>query len=195
MSNKRCSSRCSEYLCCERYLPDRCCECKKLHKYECDLKLDVEKNLLSYKRYTIYTDNVPTYYFDAIYEIVIFNRTCEKIQEVQIQDSLFGGNAYLVNGTTLEVTVKSVNGDLTPIDAVDLCNGNLLKCPSVIEPNSVARIKLVIKGSSPNSDGLYASTLQNTALVTGEVKKCGKCYKIFPVYVKSGNINALNDRA
>lgn len=177
--------------CCEKNsICSQCDPCQpKVNAYD----LFVESNLLDY-RYYYYPDTGSSSYYDIIYEIIIMNRSDEKIKNVQIQDSFFGGAAFLSSpllpNVTVEVVVTSIGGNLVPKNTINISTGQILEKSSYVLPRSSARLILKITISRFSSNGLTNIALQNTILVTST--DCNNV-NILPIYAKSGIVYNNNN--
>ncbi|AYV77506.1 MAG: hypothetical protein Dasosvirus4_27 [Dasosvirus sp.] len=178
-----------------------CGECGKCQELKCCVEgaLCAEKNILS----SIISLVGSIFEFVITYEMILFNKSNCCISNLKILDSLFGtasiSNANLsINTVTVTASSKCGSCNIVPqTDDTKLKQGILLDdSKSSISRCSACSIIVTLRGEF---QGLESSTstkteLQNTALITGNIKKnrCD-CIPILPVYVKSGIINFRNN--
>jgi|LakMenEpi03Aug12_release.lakeMendotaPanAssembly.Ray.scaffolds.fasta_scaffold299957_2 hypothetical protein len=188
-------------------------KCK--HSYHHEEKCDVsaEKNLLNLAYMEEGNTSSPD--VSATYEIVIFNRSNNKITDLSIVDSLLGlqpntgitgpyGGELRPYFTNIRSETCSNTLVLNSFDQIAATRGQLLGPGSFINPKSICSIIVRITGRGflsavdPESNqqvntqkGSISMCIQNTAIISGSVTKsehcgCTKKYSLFPLYVKSG---------
>lgn len=158
-----------------------------------DKSIQLEKTLLHRRQYFTSVNNVAFYRYTHVYEIVVINKSCDKITNVQIKDSLFGGLAFLtdvLNGGAVNnagATVTNFVGTLTPVQPVVFFNDGLLLVPSssYLEPGAISRLVLTVFFDLPEQTTLSISELCNTLVLSGEVTKNNVTTPIIPIYAKS----------
>lgn len=153
------------------------CESLKCSK---DKGLHVEKNLISAR-----LESASDITLELYYEIILLNKSNDKISDIQIVDSFFG-SLNTVGYITATADLTSMTGNLIPLSVIDISNGSLLDNGSYVNPHDIARLvlKIVITRSLLNGPALY-NRVTNSIVVTGK----SKCHKIQPIYVKSEPYN------
>jgi hypothetical protein len=194
------------------------CDSKPLDTKDCENLITAEKNLL----HLSYIGSGTTSRTDvtATYEIVIFNRSCYDLRNVSIVDSLLGlrGDVDPMEGELRPyftgVFIATPQQTLFPNTFNQIINGGneLLAAGSYVPARSVATLQVRITGrgffeATPPGTGIpvpgannvsdISMAVQNTAVIRGDLIKnklcgCRSSVPIFPIYVKSGERQAIN---
>lgn len=174
------------------------CHIKKYPKNSkkcCCIKSDltVEKNLLS-----VYTSPLlpiaPTARVISIasltlvYEIILKNKSCCKIGNINIQDSLFGLFDNRSTAPFVNVSVRSCSDNLIPITEESIlgnCGRLLDNCRSFVPPCTTSRLIVTVTlRPRITAQNLIVSKLLNSVIVTGCLESeshCGCCKKSDPI--------------
>lgn len=187
--------------------------CAKLNVEQCqtDYGVCVEKNLLNLAYNNCLTDSV-----SGTYEIVITNKSCNKLTNLSIVDTFFGfrvpseeQSGSELNPEFTNVQVLSCDESITPLSFDDIIknNGQLLNtnksyipaCSICVITVRITGTGLLLSNEANKSISITSLCVQNTSVVKGTLEVVDPCtcciteHPIFPIHVKSGEKQAANE--